>query len=82
MEVLTELQVVAGLGFCLRVLQFLWMNERAAITLERLWLSLRRLVTRSEDRLAGLAVMRLMVLGGTSFRGRVAQFLMGQDDLG
>ena len=35
-----------------------------------------------EDRLAGLAVMRLMVLDGTSFRGREAQFLMGQDDLG
>ena len=36
MEALIELQVVAGLGFCLRVLQLLWMNVRAAITLERL----------------------------------------------
>ena len=29
-----------------------------------------------------MAVMRLMVLDGMSFRGRGAQFLVGQDDLG
>ena len=39
-------------------------------------------MTRSEDRLAGLAVMRLMVLDGISFRGKDAQLLVGQDDLG
>ena len=37
MEVLTELQVVGGLGFLLQVLQTLWMRVRVATTLERLW---------------------------------------------
>ena len=82
MEALTELQMATGLGFCLRVLQLLWMKVRAVFTLERLWLCSRRLVTRSEDRFAGMAVMRLMVLDGILFRGRDTQFLVGQDDLG
>ena len=36
MQILTEFQVRVGLGFCLRVLQLLWMKVNAAITLERL----------------------------------------------
>ena len=35
MEILTELQVRAVLGFCLQVLQLLWIKVNAAITLER-----------------------------------------------
>ena len=58
------------------------MKVRVATTLERLWLCSRRLMMRSEDELAGQAVMRLMVLEGRSFRGRDAQFLIGQEDLG
>ena len=82
MEVLTELQVEDGLGFLLQVLQLLWMKVSAATTLERLWLCLRRLITRSEDGLAGRAVMRFMDLEGISSKGRDAQFLTFQDDLG
>ena len=36
MEILTEFQGKLGLGFCLPVLQLLWMKVNAAITLERL----------------------------------------------
>ena len=36
MEILMEFQVRVGLGFCLWVLQLLWMKVNAAITLERL----------------------------------------------
>ena len=43
---------------------------------------LRRLMTRSEDGLAGRAVMRIMDLEGKSSKGRDAQFLTGQEDLG
>ena len=35
MEILTELQVKVGLGFCLRVLQLLWMKVNAERT--RFW---------------------------------------------
>ena len=66
MEILTEFQVVVGLGFCLWVLQILWINVRALTTLERLWLRSRRLVMRSEDGLAATVEMTLMVLEGRS----------------
>ena len=82
MDVLMELQVVGGLGFRLQALQPLWMKVRAATTLERLWLCSRRLMTRLEDGLAGQAVMRFMDLEGISSKGRDAQFLTGQEDLG
>ena len=36
MEILMEFQVRVGLGFCLQVLQLLWMKVNAGITLERL----------------------------------------------
>ena len=32
MEILTEFQVWVGLGFCLKVLQLLWMKVNVAIT--------------------------------------------------
>ena len=35
MEILTEFQVRVGLGFCLRVLQLLWMKVNAVITFAR-----------------------------------------------
>ena len=82
MEVLTELQVVDGLGFLLQVLQLLWMKVSAATTLERLWLCSRRLMTRSEDMLRGRVVMRLTDLEGISSEGRDVQFFTGQEDLG
>ena len=82
MEILTEFQVKAGLGFCLRVLQLLWMKVSAVITLERLWLCSRRLMMRAEDGSAGTAVVRFMILVGSSLMGRDAQLLIGQDDLG
>ena len=82
MKVLTELQVVDGLGFLLQVLQLLWMKVRADTTLERLWVCLRRLLTRSVDELRGRAVRRLTDLEGMSSRGRDAQFLTGQEGLG
>ena len=66
MEILTEFQVVVGLGFCLRVLQILWINVRALTTLERLWLRSRRLVMRSEDGLGATVEITLMVLEGKS----------------
>ena len=79
---LTEFQVAMGLGFCLRVLQILWMNVRALTTLERLWLRSRRLVMRSEDGSEGTVAIRLMVLEGKSLRGRDVHFLIGQEDCG
>ena len=66
MEVLTEFQELAGLGFCLRVLQTLWIKVRALITLERLWLCSRRLVMRLEDGSEGTVATRLTVLEGRS----------------
>ena len=36
MEVLTKFQVRVVLGFCLRILQLLWVKVNGAITLERL----------------------------------------------
>ena len=65
-EILTEFQVVVGLGFCLRVLQILWINVRALTTLERLWLRSRRLVMMSEDGSAATVEITLMVLEGRS----------------
>ena len=62
MEVLTEYQVLVGVGFCIRDLQILWINVRALTTLERLWLRSRRLMMRSEDGLAFMMEMTLMVL--------------------
>ena len=82
MKILTEIQVEVGLGFCLQVLQLLWMKVSAAITLERLWLGSRRLMMRVEDGSAGTAVVGFMILVGSSLMGRDAQFLIGQDDLG
>ena len=82
MEVLTELQVVDGLGFLLQVLQLLWMKVSAATTLERLRLCSRRLMTRSEDMLRGRAVISLTDLEGISSEGRDVQFFTGQEDLG
>ena len=66
MEILMEFQVAMGLGFCLQVLQILWINVRALTTLERLWLRSWRLVMRSEDGLEGTVEIRLMVLEGRS----------------
>ena len=66
MEILMGFQVALGLGFCLRVLQILWINIRALTTLERLWLRSRRLVMRSEDGSEGTVAIRLMVLEGKS----------------
>ena len=66
MEVLTEFQELAGLGFCLWVLQTLRIKVRALITLERLWLRSRRLVMRSEDGLMATVEMALIVLEGRS----------------
>ena len=66
MEILTKFQVVVGLGFCLRVLQILWINVRALTTLERLWLRSRRLVMRLEDGSAATVEIMLMVLEGRS----------------
>ena len=82
MEILTEFQVEVGLGFCLQVLQLLWMKVSAAITLERLWLCSRRLMMRAEDGSAGTAVVRFMNLVGILLMGGDTQFLIGQDDLG
>ena len=79
MEVLTELQVVDGLGFLLQVLQLLWMKVSAATTLERLWLCSRRLMTRSEDMLRGRAVMRLMDRDGGVSERREELALIGQE---
>ena len=62
MKILTEIQVEVGLGFCLQVLQLLWMKVSAVITLERLWLCSRRLMMRAEDGSAGTAVVRFMIL--------------------
>ena len=53
-------------GFCLRVLQTLWIKVRALTTLERLWLRSRRLVMRSEDGLMATVEMALIVLEGRS----------------
>ena len=53
MEFLTNVQVWAGLGFLLQVLQRLWMRSKADVTLERLWECFRRLMMRSEDALTG-----------------------------
>ena len=66
MEVLTEYQVLVGVGFCLRDLQILWINVRALTTLERLWLRSRRLMMRSEDGSVFMVEMTLMVLVGRS----------------
>ena len=66
MEILTEFQVALGSGFCLWVLQILWMNVRAVTTLERLWLRSKRLVMRLEDGSEGTVAIRLMVLEGRS----------------
>ena len=71
MDVLTEFQELAVLGFCLRVLQALWIKVRALTTLERLWLRSRRLVMRSE--------MALIVLEGRLWKGREVHFLVGQE---
>ena len=79
MEVLTEFQELAGLGFCLRVLQALWIKVRALTTLERLWLRSRRLVMRSEDGLMATVEMALIVLEGRSWKGREVHFLVGQE---
>ena len=54
----------------------------ALTTLERLWLRSRRLVRRSEDGSVAPVEIMLMVLEGRLFRGRGAQFLIGQEDLG
>ena len=53
MEFLTQLQVRAGLGFCLQVLQRFWMQDKAEVTLERLLECSRRLMMRLEDGLTG-----------------------------
>ena len=63
---MTEFQVVVRSGFCLRVLQILWINIRALTTLERLWLHSRRLVMRLEDGSAATVEIMLMVLEGRS----------------
>ena len=49
MEVLTEYQVLVGVGFCLRGLKILWINVSTLTTLEKLRLRSRRLMMRSED---------------------------------
>ena len=79
MEVLTELQVVGGLGFLLQVLQTLWMRVRAAITLERLWLWSSRRVMRSEIALTGVEVVRLMDRDGGESERREEHSLIGQE---
>lgn len=81
MEVLTEFQGAMGSGFCLQVLQDLFINVRALITLERLWLCCIRLIVRSEDWLIGKAAMMLMVLEEKSQAGSDAQLFVGQEDL-
>ena len=82
MEILTEFQGKLGLGFCLPVLQLLWMKVNAAITMERFWLYSRGLMIRLEGGSTGTAVVRFMVLVGRSLTGRDAHFFIGQDDLG
>ena len=79
MEVLTELQVVGGLGFLLQVLQTLWMRVRAVTTLERLWLWFRRLVMRSVVALTGVEVVRLMDRDGGESERREEHSLIGQE---
>ena len=79
MEVLTELQVVGGLGFLLQVLQTLWMRVRAAITLERLWLWSSRRMMRSEVALTGVEVVRLMDRDGGESERREEHALIGQE---
>ena len=81
MEFLMEFQGAVGSGFCLQVLQDLFINVRALITLERLWLCCIRLIVRSEDWLIGKAAMMLMVLEGKSQAGSDAQLFVGQEDL-
>ena len=49
------------------------------ITLERLWLCTRRLITRSEEGLTGTATVRLLVLEGRSLEERDAH-MIGQED--
>ena len=82
MEVLTELQVVGGLGFLLQVLQTLWMRVRAATTLERLWLWFRRLVMRSEVALTEVEVVRLTDRDGGGSERREELSLIGQESSG
>ena len=79
MDVLTELQVVGGLGFRLQVLQPLWTRVRAATTLERLWLCSKRLMMRSEDTLTSVVVVRLMDREGGESERRDEHSLTGQE---
>ena len=82
MEVLTECQVLVGLGFWLRVLHILWMNVRALITLERLRLRSRRSMMRSEVGLMFTVETMLTVLVGRSWNGRELHSLIGQEEEG
>ena len=77
MEVLTEHQVIGGLGFLLQVLQTLWMRVRGAITLERLWLWSSRLEMRSEVGLIGVEVMSWMDRDWGESERRVELALIG-----
>ena len=79
MEFLTEIQVWAGLGSFLQVLQRLWMRNKADVTLERLWECSRRLMIRSEDTLTGAAIVRLMHEGGKESERRDVHSLIGQE---
>ena len=69
MEFLTDVQVWAGLGSLLQVLQHLRLRNKADVPLERLWECSRRLMMRSEDALTGVAMVRLMHERGRGQRG-------------
>ena len=75
MELLTDVQVWAGLGYLLQVLQRLWMRSKTDVTLERLWECSRRL----EDALTGAVMVRLMHEQSKESERRDVHSLIGQE---
>ena len=79
MEFLTDVQVWAGLGSLLQVLQHLRLRNKADVPLERLWECSRRLMMRSEYTLTSVVMVRLMDEEGKEPERRDVHSLIGQE---
>ena len=71
-----------GLGFCLKFLLALRMRDRAAITLEKLWALVKRLVIRLVRGLTGSVTILLIVVSEDEDNKKDTHIFVGQESSG
>ena len=70
------------MGFCLKFLLALRMRDRAAITLEKLWALVKRLVIRLVRGLTGSVTILLIVVSEDEDNKKDTHIFVGQESSG